>query len=102
MTYVHGDTTNREIGASALAVIIILAMFWLMVSCQESSRKEEFLKESALYETLVVNGEEYSTEEIKYVTYELGIYQEDLIIVTLKDETVIRIPENGYTLKDRK
>ena len=61
-----------------------------------------FRNDISQYTTLVVNGEEYNTEDIVSVECMAGIYQEDKLIITLKDGTKVFFLENTYTLKNKK
>lgn len=95
------DDVKEFIAVLALFIIVVGLLFG-MVACYNKSGEEKFREDTACYRTITVNGEDYSTEDIRGVTYHSGIYEEDTIEMELADGTVVRFSAMGYTLKDKK
>ena len=80
------------------AIAILLWSINIKENNMESAYKEKF----QTYSTLVVNGEEYNTEDIETVKYSVSSYSDDMIELILKDGSEIRFSSNNYSLKNRK
>ena len=80
------------------ATAILLWSINIKENKMESAYKEKF----QIYSTLVVNGEEYNTEDIETVKYSVSSYSDDMIELTLKDGSEIRFSSNNYSLKNKK
>lgn len=80
------------------AIAILLWGINIKENKLESAYKEKF----QIYSTLVVNGEEYNTEDIETVKYSVSSYSDDMIELILKDGSEIRFSSNNYSLKNKK
>lgn len=86
-----------------LTVIVICILLLIgVVKWDSYASKTVFENEISQYTTLVVNGEEYNTEDIVNVKCIAGIYQENKFTITLKDGTKVFFLKNTYTLKNKK
>ena len=85
-------------------VMIVVSILLLVGLAKWDAYSSEvvFRNETSQYTTLVVNGEEYNTEDIVNVKCIAGIYQEDKFTITLKDGTKVFFLENTYTLRNKK
>lgn len=86
-----------------LVVIVVCILLLVgLVELDAHSTEAVFRNDISQYTTLVVNGEEYNTEDIVSVECNATIYQEDKLIITLKDGTKVFFLENTYTLRNKK
>lgn len=85
-------------------VMIVVGILLLVgvVKWDAYSSEVVFKNDISQYTTLVVNGEEYNTEDIVSVECIAGVYQEDKFTITLKDGTKVFFLENTYTLRNKK
>ena len=79
-----------EVALIIICIIIICGLNWISNECKESTIKE--------YEFIVVDGIEYKTQDIDYITKD---YESDgkTIVIIMKDGT--KIYAKTYTLKDK-
>ena len=86
-----------------LVVIVVFILLIIgVVKLDAYANKTVFEDDISKYTTLVVNGEEYNTEDIVNVECVAAIYQEDKFIITLKDGTKVFFLKNTYTLRNKK
>lgn len=81
-----------KISIVAIVMIIVVAILVVAIIKIDSDDKKNTIKD---YKTIVVNGEEYDTRDIKKVTS--GGYA-GAVVITLKDGTEIHT--TSYTLKN--
>lgn len=90
-------------GVSIFYIVAICALICLiLISLIQCDTSNSFEDEIRMYNTLVVNGETYKTEDIISVSAKYEYHANDIIIITLKDGTRVSFQEGNYTLKDKK
>ena len=85
-----------------ITIVICVLLIIGLAKWNAYSSEAVFRNEISQYTTLVVNGEEYNTEDIVNVDCIAGFYQEDKFTITLKDGTKVFFLENTYTLRNKK
>lgn len=84
-----------------LAAIIIIVVFpFVYSSCDENKRISEITTKLNQYNSIVVNGETYDTDNIVHVDIEQKSYAPDIVVLKFEDGTLVEVPEGNYTFKD--
>lgn len=85
-----------------ILIVVCILLLIGVVKFDAYASEVVFRDDISQYATLVVNGEEYNTEDIVNVKCIAGIYQENKFTITLKDGTKIFFLKNTYTLRNKK
>jgi uncharacterized membrane protein YjfL (UPF0719 family) len=82
------------------AVIILVVFAFIYSSCDENKRISEITTKINQYNSIVVNGETYDTDNIVHVNIEPKSYAPDIVVLRFEDGTLVEVPEGNYTFKD--
>jgi len=85
-----------------ILIVICILLLIGVVKLDAYVSEVAFRDDISQYTTLIVNGEEYNTEDIVNVKCIAGIYQENKFTITLKDGTKVFFLKNTYTLRNKK
>ena len=81
-------------------VMIIVVFAFIYSSCDENKRISEITTKLNQYNSIVVNGETYDTDNIVHVDIEQKSYASDIVVLKFEDGTLVEVPEGNYTFKD--
>lgn len=82
------------------AIIFIVVFAFIYSSCDENKRISEITTKINQYNSIVVNGETYDTDNIVHVDIEQKSYASDIVVLKFEDGTLVEVPEGNYTFKD--
>lgn len=81
-------------------IIIIVVFAFVYSSYDENKRISEITTKLNQYNSIVVNGEKYDTDNIVHVNIEPKSYASDIVVLKFEDGTLVEVPEGNYTFKD--
>lgn len=83
-----------------LTIVIIVVFAFIYSSCDENKRISEITTKLNQYNSIVVNGETYDTDNIVHVDIEPKSYAPDIVVLKFEDGTLVEVPEGNYTFKN--
>lgn len=83
-----------------LMIVMIVVFAFVYSSCDENKRISEITTKINQYNSIVVNGETYDTDNIVHVDIEPKSYASDIVVLKFEDGTLVEVPEGNYTFKD--
>lgn len=83
-----------------LMIVMIFVVAFVSSSCDENKKNSEITAKLNQYNSIVVNGETYDTDNIVYVDIEPKSYAPDIVVLKFEDGTLVEVPEGNYTFKN--
>lgn len=98
MTKIRDEYCGLIVYFAAVIILVVFASFYS--SYDVNKRISEITTKINQYNSIVVNGETYDTDNIAHVDIKQKSYASDIVVLKFEDGTLVEVPEGNYTFKD--